>query len=85
MENNKEEWEEWIHDIDNYIDYHGEADKEDIAPFIRRDLLKSFISKLLQDQKEGIRKRIKELGHQQEDDTIWLNMDDLLTSDELKI
>lgn len=27
---------------------------------------------------EKIRERVKELGHQQEDDTIWCNMDDVL-------
>ena len=40
----KEKIREFIRDIDNYVDYHGEADKEDIEPFIRKESLINFIN-----------------------------------------
>ena len=41
-----EEGAEFFKDIDNYIDYHGEADKEDIEGFILTDkLVQEFSSR----------------------------------------
>ena len=40
----KEKIREFIEDIDNYVDYHGEADKEDIEPYIRKESLINFIN-----------------------------------------
>lgn len=49
-----------------------------LMPRDSRIELKSFIQTLRTDDLQAVRELIKEHGHQQEDDTIWCNMDDLL-------
>jgi len=39
-----------------------------------------LITQALAEDRERVREIIKEKGHQQEDGTIWVNMDDLLSS-----
>lgn len=41
--------------------------------------LTSYIRSLLASQVAELRERVQELGHQQEDDTIWCDMDAVLT------
>lgn len=44
----KESASEFINDIDNYVDYHGEADKEDIEPFIQKDNILDWHTKQME-------------------------------------
>lgn len=54
--------EEWIDDIDNYIDYHGEADKEDIEPFIIKENIKNFIKETIKRDRERIKEKLNMLN-----------------------
>ena len=44
------------------------------------EILIETIAQALAEERERMREIIKEKGHQQEDGTIWVNMDDLLSS-----
>ena len=45
----------------------------------QKELIKSFIASLLQAEREEIEEIIKENGHQQEDGTVWCDMDKILS------
>lgn len=44
------------------------------------DEIKAFIRSLLLAQKDELAEIVKEHGHQQDDDTIWCNMDEVLAA-----
>jgi len=52
---------------------YGSADKKQFNATLEYNL-----NKALDRQRQQIRQIIKECGHQQEDDTIWCDMDELL-------
>ncbi len=45
----------------------------------------AFEKQIREEEKSFIREKVKELGHQQDDDSIWCKMDDILSLPELTI
>lgn len=72
---NTQEIKEHLNGVVNTINKmrYGSADEKQFKATLEYNL-----NKALENQKRRIIEIIKENGHQQEDDTIWCNMDDII-------
>jgi hypothetical protein len=68
--------EDWFHRIDTTRD---ECATQDCLEWLRTTL-GNLATSIRDSEQQRIREEVKKLGHQQDDDTIWCNMDEVLAS-----
>lgn len=74
----KSEPMEWYASIERTAQTTGRAPQ--YGGKLIQDVLKTALTRVRESTLDEVREKIKERGHQQDDDTIWCNMDDLIAS-----
>lgn len=84
----KQEWEKRVkNEFGEYpsMKFHQENGVVTLAEVAEWDKIINFLYSLHQLELRGIREMIEAKGHQQEDDSIWCNMDEILDDSLLTI
>lgn len=73
MNTNPQEWEKEWEQFDYQLRSFGTG-----GGYLS-SLILAFFKKILSTRNAALREKVKELGHQQDDDTIWCTLDEVLT------